>query len=146
MKSRILLANIVFFVVVLLSSPAFAYAGQLPADKEYTITETQLTMLDNKLEQLSASNTRLAQESRMLKVQLEASKAALAEAKQRLAELQTQLAALSEKSKNNESLLESANQSLEMYAKQVKEQQQTIKRQRNIAYGLLAGVVVLAVK
>lgn len=82
----------------------------------------------------------------MLKMQLAESRQALKEAKQRLTELQARLTTLSKQSKTNEQLLESANLSLEMYAEQVKEQQQTIKRQRNLAYGLLAGVVVLAVR
>lgn len=128
---------------LLLVLPLSASASSQEA--EYTITESELTLLDTRLEQLSASNIKLARDCRALKVELAKSQAALNEAQAQTKKLQAELTALKQQSSSNELLLQSANDSLELYAKEVKKQQQIIKAQRNIAWVLLGGALAVAI-
>ena len=138
-RLKVFLSTIVCYVLLLL--PLSVQASTFSQEAEYTITASELTLLDTRLEQLSASNSKLAEDCRMLKAQLVQSQEALNEAKLQVEQLQAQLTALKQQSNNNEATLKSAEESLNAYAKEVKKQQQTIKRQYTLA-GILLGVVV----
>lgn len=141
MKLKNLLKATGFCLLLALPLPASASSQEA----EYTITESELTLLDTRLEQLSASNTKLARDCRALKVELAKSQAALSEARTQTEKLQAELTALKKQSNSNELLLQTANDSLELYAKEVKKQQQIIKAQRNIAWVLLGGALAVAI-
>ena len=138
MKLKNLLKAIGF--CLLLALPLSASASSQEA--EYTITESELTLLDTRLEQLASSNIKLARDCRALKTELAKSQAALNEAKLQTEKLQAELTALKQQSSSNELLLQTANESLELYAKEVKRQQRIIKRQYTLAGILLGGIVV----
>ena len=121
--------------------PASAYSQEA----EYTITESELTLLDTRLEQLASSNIKLARDCRTLKTELAKSQAALSEAQAQTKKLQAELTVLKQQSSSNELLLQTANESLELYEKEVKRQQRIIKTQRNIAWVLLGGALAVAI-
>lgn len=141
MKLKNLLKATGFCLLLALPLPASASSQEA----EYTITESELTLLDTRLEQLSASNIKLARDCRALKAELAKSQAALSEARTQTEKLQAELTALKQQSSSNELLLQTANDSLELYAKEVKKQQQIIKAQRNIAWVLLGGALAVAI-
>lgn len=138
MKLKNLLKAIGF--CLLLALPLSASASSQEA--EYMITERELTLLDTRLEQLASSNIKLARDCRALKAELAKSQAALNEARLQTEKLQAELTALKQQSSSNELLLQTANDSLELYAKEVKKQQRIIKRQYTLAGVLLGGIVV----
>lgn len=135
-----LLPTIGFCLCLLLPLPLSVSASSQEA--EYTITESELTLLDTRLEQLSNSNSKLAQDCKKLKVRLAQSQAALNEAKVQTEKLQAQLMILKKQSSSNELLLQTANDLLEQYEREEREQRRIIKRQRNVAYALLGLLVV----
>lgn len=141
MKLKNLLKATGFCLLLALPLPVSASSQET----EYTITESELTLLDTRLEQLSASNIKLARDCRALKAELAKSQAALNEAQAQTEKLQAELTALKQQSSSNELLLQTANDSLELYAKEVKKQQQIIKAQRNIAWVLLGGALAVAI-
>lgn len=142
MSLKHLLKTIAFCLLLLLSSCALVSGSASAQEAEYTITESELTLLDTRLEQLSASNIKLARDCRVLKAELAKSQAALNEAQAQAEKLQAELTALRKQSNSNELLLQTANESLELYEKEVKRQQRIIKRQYTLAGVLLGGVVV----
>ena len=111
-------------------------------EKMYTITETQLQALETRLSRLAINNEILATGCKELKVQLAQSQEALKEAQEQSAQLKTQLAALKLQSRSSECLLANANKSLQEYAEQEKRTRLRIKRQRNLAYMLLGGLLI----
>ena len=125
---------------LLLALPLSASASSQEA--EYTITESELTLLDTRLEQLASSNIKLARDCRALKAELAKSQAALSEARLQTEKLRAELTALRQQSSSNELLLQTVNESLELYAKEEKRQQRIIKRQYTLAGILLGGIVV----
>lgn len=145
MDLKHLLKTIAFCLLLLLSSCALVSGSASAQEAEYTITETELTLLDTRLEQLSASNIKLARDCRVLKAELAKSQAALSEAQVQTEKLQAELTALRKQSNSNELLLQTANESLELYEKEVKRQQRIIKTQRNIAWVLLGGALAVAI-
>nr|DAK94387.1 MAG TPA: Protein of unknown function (DUF3450) [Caudoviricetes sp.] len=145
MKLKNLLKTIAFYLLLLLSSCALVSGSASAQEAEYKITESELTLLDTRLEQLSASNIKLARDCRVLKAELAKSQAALSEAQVQTKKLQAELTALRKQSNSNELLLRTANESLELYAKEVKRQQRIIKTQRNIAWVLLGGALAVAI-
>lgn len=142
MSLKHLLKTIAFCLLLLLSSCALVSGSASAQEAEYTITESELTLLDTRLEQLASSNIKLARDCRVLKAELAKSQAALSEAQVQTEKLQAELTALRKQSSSNELLLQTANESLELYEKEVKRQQRIIKRQYTLAGVLLGGVVV----
>ena len=138
MKLKNLLKATGFCLLLVLPLSVSAYSQEA----EYTITESELTLLDTRLEQLVSSNIKLARDCRVLKAELAKSQAALSEAQVQTEKLQAELTALKQQSNSNELLLQTANESLELYEKEVKRQQRIIKRQYTLAGVLLGGVVV----
>ena len=129
---------IVFILLSLLWCFAPLFIAQCDA-ADYTITEAELTQLENNLTQLEAINKQSHQESKMLREQL-------AEAKKQLTTLTQQLNELKAASEQQQQLLQTANQSLEQYAQEERAKQNRLKRQRNIAYIVAAGLLYAAVK
>ena len=126
-------------LILLLACLLYCFAPLRCEAAEYTITETELTRLENNLMQLEAINKESQQESKMLREQL-------AEAKKQLTMLTQQLNELKADSEKQEQLLQTANQSLEQYAQEEKAKQRSLKRQRNIAYIIAAGLLYAALK
>lgn len=145
MKLKNLLKTIAICLLFLLSSCALVSGSVSAQEAEYTITESELTLLDTRLEQLASSNVKLAKDCRVLKAELAKSQAALNEAQAQTKKLQAELTALKQQSSSNELLLQTANESLELYEKEVKRQQRIIKTQRNIAWVLLGGALAVAI-
>lgn len=145
MKLKNLLKTIAICLLLLLSSCALVSGSVSAQEAEYTITESELTLLDTRLEQLASSNVKLAKDCRVLKAELAKSQAALNEAQAQTKKLQAELTALKQQSSSNELLLQTANESLELYEKEVKRQQRIIKIQRNIAWVLLGGALAVAI-
>lgn len=141
MKLKNLLKATGFCLLLALPLPASASSQEA----EYTITESELILLDTRLEQLASSNTKLARDCRVLKAELAKSQAALSEAQVQTKKLQAELTVLKQQSSSNELLLQTANESLELYEKEVKRQQRIIKTQRNIAWVLLGGALAVAI-
>lgn len=126
-------------IILLLACLLYCFAPLRCEAAEYRITEAELTRLETNLTQLEAINNQSQQESRMLREQL-------VEAKKQLTTLTQQLNELRAASEKQEQLLQTANQSLKQYAKEEKAKQLNLKRQRNIAYIIAAGLLYAAVK
>lgn len=134
--------NLIIAIVITLLSLLYCFAPWFIAQcdaADYTITEAELTQLENNLTQLEAINKQSHQESKMLREQL-------AEAKKQLTTLTQQLNELKAASEQQQQLLQTANQSLEQYAQEERAKQNRLKRQRNIAYIVAAGLLYAAVK
>lgn len=127
-------------IILLLACLLYCFAPlHCEAAEVYQITEAELTRLETNLTQLKAINQQSQKESAMLNEQL-------AMLKKQLAQLKAQLSALKADSEKQEQLLQTANQSLEQYAQEEKAKQRSLKRQRNIAYIIAAGLLYAAVK
>lgn len=126
-------------IILLLACLLYCFAPLHCEAAEYRITEAELTRLETNLTQLEAINNQSQQESKMLRKQL-------AEAKKQLTMLTQQLNELRVASEKQEQLLQTANQSLKQYAKEEKAKQRSLKRQRNIAYIIAAGLLYVAAK
>jgi septal ring factor EnvC (AmiA/AmiB activator) len=126
-------------IILLLACLLYCFAPLRCEAAEYRITEAELTRLETNLTQLEAINKQSQQESKMLRKQL-------AEAKKQLTMLTQQLNELKADSEKQQQLLQTANQSLEQYAQEEKAKQRNLKRQRNIAYIIAAGLLYAAVK
>ena len=126
-------------IILLLACLLYCFVPLRCEAADYTITEAELTRLETNLTQLEAINNQSQQESKMLREQL-------AEAKKQLTMLTQQLNELKADSEKQEQLLQTANQSLEQYAKEEKAKQRSLERQRNIAYIIAAGLLYAAVK
>ena len=115
-------------LVSLLCSWLFLGQGTCSAsgtpEPEYTITETELTTLENNLAQLRSINERLQME-------LQAQKRELHVLKQESGTLLNQLQLLRQRSETQQDLLIAANRSLEEYATEAKRERLRIKAQRN---------------
>jgi chromosome segregation ATPase len=144
-RLRIYLLPVLLLLSICLLSlplPASAAESTISEAKTYTITEYQLTQLEERLSRLAINNETLAADCKALEAQLEVSQATLEEAKRESEQLKTQLAKLTLQSKSSETLLQTANESLEKYAKEQQRTQARLKWQRNIAWGLLGCVLV----
>ena len=126
-------------IILLLACLLYCFVPLRCEAADYTITEAELTQLENNLTQLETINNQSQQESKMLREQL-------AEAKKQLTMLTLQLNELKADSEQQQQLLQTANQSLKQYAQEEKAKQRSLKRQRNIAYIIAAGLLYVAAK
>ena len=124
-------------IILLLASLLLPLLPAPCAAAEYTITAAELTQLERNLTQLKAINQQSQQESATLKEQL-------AMLKKQLATLKAQLSTLKADSEKQKQLLQTANESLNKYAREEKAKQSRLKMQRNIAYTLAAGFLLYA--
>lgn len=132
--------------VMLLLLLACSSCSTCSAERTYQIRETELIRLEQRLKQQEILINKSKAELNNLKQQLTTSQQRLAEAKQQSAQLQKQLDVLKKTSQMQQGLIESANQSLARYEEEMQAQQKKIKRERDTAYIILAGVVMLAIK
>ena len=135
-KKLLLLLLSLLFCWWLLSASATCSASE----PTYTITETELTTLENNLAKLSAINSKLQLESKTQSTQAK-------ELLEQVRLLQNQLTALRQESERQQALLTAANKSLEEFAIAEKNKRLKIKAQRNFWECLaVAAVVGLIVK
>ena len=136
MKTKNTLLLVLVFVFCL-----WLPATGLAAEKTYRITEQELNQLESNLTQLQQLNEKSQKELSLLKIKLQESRSELNAAKEESGKLRSELMELRKTSMTQEQLLQSANESLKMYAEGEKKRLTAIKKQRNIAYGV--GAVLL---
>ena len=125
---------LLLFLSVLLCWWLFSASATCSASGTYTITEQELTTLENNLARLSAINSKLQLESAQQKEQS-------AKLLEQVSLLQHQLTQLREQSLKQEALLTAANKSLEAFATEAKRERLRIKAQRN---GWLVATILTA--
>lgn len=121
---------------------------QVSLASTYTITEKELTQLEENISELQTINNRLQKESNLqkkrmeeLETQLTAAQTELQKAREQSNRLGSQLKDLETTSIRQEESLRIANASLEAYEKENNRTQKRLKAQRNVAYGI--GTVLL---
>lgn len=122
--------------LALLSSPVSSQAS-------YTITEEELATLEQSLTRLSEINQTSQAELTELKSELTISVDELTEARKQSKEQRSELSALKEASMKQETLLQTANESLQASAKEAKRTERRLKRQRTI-WMIVAGIFAAA--
>lgn len=132
----------ILLLCLLFCSPQVSLASM------YTITEEELTQLEENISELQIINNRLQKESSLqkkrmeeLETQLTAAQTELQKAREQSNRLGSQLKDLETTSIRQEESLRIANASLEAYEKENNRTQKRLKVQRNVAYGI--GTVLL---
>lgn len=130
-----MLKNIFRLCAVCLLSLLLSMAGTASAwaEEVYTVTETELQLLETNLTKLEAINREQQKELKLQKSMLSQAKFDLEELNQALTESKQEL-------NQAQSSLENANQLLKEYAKEEKSKRLLIKRQRNLYYCLAIGL------
>ena len=133
----------ILLLCLLFCSPQVSLASM------YTITEEELTQLEENISELQIINNRLQKESSLqkkrmeeLETQLTAAQTELQKAREQSNRLGSQLKDLERTSIRQEESLRIANESLAAYEKENNRTQKRLKTQRNLAYGI--GAVLLA--
>lgn len=122
--------------VMLLLLLACSSCSTCSAERTYQIPETELIRLEQRLKQQDKQIKNCKIDLKLLQEQLSSSREASTKLKLQLNESQ-------KISQQQSKTIANANQSLETFAQEVKRKEQIIKRQRDIAYGLLTGLVLL---
>ena len=122
--------------VMLLLLLACSSCSTCSAERTYQTRETELIRLEQRLKQQDKQIKNCKIDLKLLQEQLSSSREASAKLKLQLNESQ-------KISQQQSKTIANANQSLETFAQEVKRKEQIIKRQRDIAYGLLTGLVLL---
>lgn len=145
LKSYVILLLFTGYLLVL---PCSVFATEQAGSKTDTIAvpRQQLVLLQTKLNQLSSINEQLAARSAKLKQELATCQNELAVAKKESETLKSQLTTLKQQSQSNEDLLESANRSLMSYSKEMKSKLATAKTQRDMAWLVAIGAIIIAAK
>ena len=125
--------------VMLLLLLACSSCSTCSAERTYQIRETELIRLEQRLKQQDKQIKNCKIDLKLLQEQLSSSREASAKLKLQLNESQ-------KISQQQSETIENANKSLEKYVAEVRRKERIIKTQRNIAYILLTGVVVLSIK
>ena len=132
----------ILLLCLLFCSPQVSLASM------YTITEEELTQLEENISELQIINNRLQKESSLqkkrmeeLETQLTAAQTELQKAREQSNRLGSQLKDLERTSIRQEESLRIANESLAAYEKETNRTQKRLKAQRNLAYGI--GTVLL---
>ena len=132
----------VLLLCLLFSFPQVSWAST------YTITEEELTQLEQNISELQTINNRLQKESSLqkkrmqeLEMQLTEAQTELQKAREQSSQLGSQLKDLERTSIRQEESLRIANESLAAYEKETNRTQKRLKAQRNLAYGI--GTVLL---
>lgn len=112
----------------------------------YTMTEDELTELQNSINSLLTSSDNLQSQSEMQQLKAETLQQKLAAMQVKLLTLQNQLQAVELKSKDQERRLSAANESFRQYAAEEKRTRLRLKAQRNsweaVAGALVIGMIV----
>nr|DAW25822.1 MAG TPA: Glycine rich protein family [Caudoviricetes sp.] len=146
MKS--LIKNILLLLVLLLlllPSAAFA-ASRMITDAELETLQTELKLQDLLLTKAQINNQKSQMELESQREQLKTSKEKSVQLTNQLEELKLKSQISERLWQNAEQALDGANKSLITYKQEMQKQQKRLKRQRNIAYSLFAGAVILLVK
>ena len=122
--------------VMLLLLLACSSCSTCSAERTYQIRETELTRLEQRLKQQD-------NQIKNCKIDLKLLQGQLSSFRETSAKLKLQLNESQKISQQQSETIENANKSLEKYAAEVRRKEQIIKRQRDIAYGLLTGVLLL---
>lgn len=146
MSRKNLLIAIIFILLSVLLLFVPQYSCEAAAVKEYTITAQELTTLEVELQRAQKAIQNCKSSSAELQNQLTASREALAEAKLQLQTLRQQLEASQITLTQQKQQLQTANESLSELSSAMKAREQTLERQRNIAYIVAAGLLYAAVK
>lgn len=109
------------------------------AEEVYTVTAQELNLLETNLSKLESIN-------KMQQEELKLQKSMLSQAKFDLDELQNALSTCKLELTKAQNSLESANRLLLKYEQEEKSRLRKIKRQRNLAYTLTAGLAYVYVK
>lgn len=132
----------ILLLCLLFCSPQVSWAST------YSITEEELTQLEQNISELQTINNRLQKESSQQKKRMEELETQLTEAQTELQKareqpslLGNQLKELERTSIRQEESLRIANESLAAYEKENNRTQKRLKAQRNLAYGI--GTVLL---
>lgn len=137
MKKLTSIASVLFCLLLLLSLfPSLSYASE----RTYTITETELTQLENNLNELKRINENLRTESMTQGTELTKLRTELTEAEIASLKLRNQISALKEKSTEQEKLLATANESLKKSEEEAKRTEKRLRRQRD-TWAIAVGVV-----
>lgn len=124
-------------LALLLALPVASYASE----KTYQVTETELGKLEDNLTELQKVNADQKKNSEALKTELTESQTKLKKAETESVRLSEQLTGLRKTAKEQEALLEKANQSLAEYAKEEKKEKERLRLQRNAAWCVAAVAV-----
>lgn len=119
-------------LALLLALPGVSYASE----KTYRVTETELGQLENNLTELQEVNADQKKNSEALKTELTESQTKLKKAETESVRLSEQLTGLRKTAKEQEALLEKANQSLAEYAKEEKKEKERLRLQRDLGWGV----------
>lgn len=125
--------------LVLLSVPQLSFA----AEPMYQISETELTMFENNLNELATINEQQKDSLMKLQTQLQTSEEKLQESEKKSMKLELQLMRLKQTMTEQDSLLQNAEKSLNECLAEEKSRQASINHERNLAYGLL-GILLYA--
>jgi len=125
----------------------YSCSGQVMAagtigEPTYTITETELTELQNNLTELKTINEALRTACSGQQIKAAELQVKLTKAEELSRTLQSQLTELQAKSTRQEALLTQANESLKEYAREEKRTRLRIKAQRNTCEAIAAGLLV----
>lgn len=134
MSSKNIKKIIIFILSLLVLYFAPLFVAQCEAAQTYQITAEELQTLKNNLTKLEKINQQSAAELATLKNQLAISAKALNEAKKESQTLAMQLQDLKHTTEYQEKLLQTVNESLTEYKNEMKNKQNRIEMQRNIAY------------
>ena len=116
-------------------------------EKTYRITESELTLLEENLSELSSVNNEQREKLTSLQEMLKASETKLEASERNSRMLSVKLDWLSKELTEQTSLLENANRLLKEYEQEEQRKRRRIERQRNTAYVLAAiAVIFCAVK
>lgn len=126
----------VLLFCLLFSFPQVSFASA------YTITEEELTQLEQNISELQTINNRLQKESSQQKKRMEELEQQLTEAQTELQKAREQSNRLGSQLKDLERTSIRQEESLAAYEKENNKTQKRLKAQRNLAYGI--GTVLLA--
>lgn len=142
---------IIGFVLFLLPLPGAlsvtfaATTEDTKSEAVYTMTEDELTELQNSINSLLTSSDNLQSQSEMQQLKAETLQQKLAAMQVKLLTLQNQLQAVELKSKEQERRLSAANESFRQYAAEEKRTRLRLKAQRNsweaVAGAMLIGMI-----
>nr|DAO96635.1 MAG TPA: Keratin, type II cytoskeletal 1 filament, cytoskeleton, skin, coiled-coil [Caudoviricetes sp.] len=146
-KSSLLLPLGCLLLVVSMSLTVQAGSPQKTDEvTEYVMTEYQYSKLKSNLAELKKINIQSQTALQQSREELRASNSKLLTLQNQLKELNNVCLTLKVKTKEQESLLQNANQSLAQLEKEFNLKRKQIKRQRNIAYVIAGCALYVAIK
>lgn len=118
--------------------------GITSAQTTFQITEAELVQLETNLSRQEAIISQLLSEAKLLKLSESESKVQLQAALNELQQMKSELALLRTDLANSDASLKRANQSLQVYEREMKSKVRTVKLQRNIWFAGFLGTGIYA--